>query len=267
MSIIPTRRFAIAVFLSTTSWLSVQGAEDEPPNVAKSEDVDCAFSYSHIGASDELDDVLSQIEKSVVPKLTKSGATLYAIWTPVANSKQFPERGKFKGLDHSELILMLAWPKESVHAKELDTALKSLRGLKTVNTRILDTIFLAKRKNGFGVPTPEGFYVHRENHYPPEDVGKVVQLSKEAWKLWDHFWGTQVIGLFRDRSEGDKVAKLVRITWYPNQGVWESSHDRTNKDPKVVAIKKLYNKIFKDRIALRVPGSPSEAFATDRLVR
>ena len=149
---------------------------------------------------------------------------------------------------------MLAWPPEKVRGDLLDSALRALDGVGAVTTRTFDTIYLA---DGLHVPTGQGFYVHREERYRPENVNEVVRLSREAWKTYEPAFGMRVIGLFRERVDSADVAKLLRIAWYRSFEAWTESR-QFQRDPESM-------QRFLERSRMELDGS-GVAIATDRAV-
>jgi hypothetical protein len=222
-----------------------------PEETVESENLNHVFTYSLIETEKDRETVLNRVRAEVIPGMVKAGATVYAIWIP---PEQVPEHRGIKGLQPHEVILMLAWPKNTDKVESLDTALKSIEGVKQVTTRTFDPIYLVDKRN---VPTGTGFYVHRPDRYLPKNLDRVVLLSKQAWKTFDPKWGTKVIGLFRERPENEAEARLLRIVWYPSPERWLETRN-FDQEPNS-------EKIFGERETLSLKRG-RRATITDRFV-
>lgn len=214
---------------------------------------DPEFTYTLVTGSADAPDLVRGIQRTVTPAVERSGAKLYAIWTPAEK----PESGAaFAGLAANQVIVMLAWPgRAASRIPMLDAAIRKVARVTGVSSRVFIPIYLA---DGLKVPTGGGFYVHREEHYARNNVEEAVRLSRESWRTFEPFWGTKVIGLFRESPDPPGFANLNRIAWYPSFKVWSDTRD-FRKDPESA-------KRFEARDKLKVDG-PGVAIATDRVIR
>jgi len=209
------------------------------------------FSYSILDT--ELDSValLAMVRNDILSEQALNGGVVYATWVVAKKPVDAP----FAGLAENQLGLMVAWPKDQLQQVDvLSEALQSIDAVTTVTSRLFEAIYLPA---GLSVPTKAGFYVHREEKYTLEHVDDAVRLSKEAWKTWQPYWGTTVIGLFREMGGVTNVANLNRIVWYPSYDAWLDT--RNFAEDKASAIR------FRQRREMLVPGS-GIAIATDRML-
>lgn len=208
------------------------------------------FTYSLIETDGDLAEVIRGIDSTITTAMGLSGAIPYALWTPVAKPADAP----FAGLADNRVILMLAWPRPATGlVASLETALKTLPGVSLVTTKIYVPIYLA---DGLAMPTGEGFYVHRDEHYPITGMNEAVRLSREAWVTWEPHWGVKVAGLFREQGVADDIAQLNRIAWYPSYEAWLAT--RNNDDVES-------QRRFRERRQYLIEGS-GVAVASDRHV-
>jgi len=228
--------------------------------VAQVDADDSAFTYSIIDLTSDRAAVIALLEARVMPTVMEAGAKPYSVWLPLevteealrrALSSAGGARTPFTPLGEAQLGLMLAWSGQGVQVEVLDSALMDLDGVEAVTTRTFDPIYLAA---GLRVPTGPGFYIHRESRNRAEDVADVVRLSEEAWETFELTFGARVTGLFRERTDSDDVARLLRIVWYRSLEGWLES--RGNRDPES-------RQRFMERNRMRLEGS-GVAIATDR---
>lgn len=207
------------------------------------------FSYSIIESNLQTDELLELARYDILMEASRSGGVIYATWSVAEKPADAP----FAGLDENQLGLMLAWPNNARDAAEDFMAELDASGdLSVVSSRLFDAVYLPF---GLSVPTGEGFYVHREAMYAPEDESEAFRLSEEAWVTWEPRWEVTVIGLFRE-LDTDGYSNLNRIVWYPSYEHWRATRDN---DDEASAIR------FRQRRALRLPGTNSGvAIATDR---
>lgn len=207
------------------------------------------FSYSIVSGASDIRDALQQLQQDVLPVIEQRGARVFAIWLPATK----PDDAPFAGLEDTQFGLMLAWPIDAQQQVGwLDSTLQSIDPNSTVESRIFEPLFLA---SGLAVPAAAGFYVHREEHYAPDDVSEAVRLSREAWQTWEPAYGVRVVGLFREVPMADDFVNLNRIVWYPSYEVWLDTRN-FEQDPESA-------RRFRDRRQLLIEGS-GIAIATDR---
>lgn len=237
---------AILCILSSTLFSAISYSQSSQPSAVMQNTI---FTYSIIESSLQKDELLERARRDILMEASRKGGVIYATWSAAAK----PTNAPFAGLEANQLGLMLAWPKESRSlADAFVTRLESIAEVSVVSSRLFDAIYLPF---GLSVPTGEGFYVHREAKYAPEDEDEVFRLSEEAWVTWEPRWEVTVIGLFRE-LETDGFSNLNRIVWYPSYEHWRATRDN---DDEASATR------FRQRRALRLPDSDSGiAIATDR---
>ncbi|MEX2131543.1 MAG: hypothetical protein WD772_08645 [Pseudohongiellaceae bacterium] len=212
--------------------------------------LDFQFTYSIIDSSAELTAVIAGIRDEVLTAMRLSGATPFALWTPVEK----PDDAPFAGLNANQVILMLAWNRPATDlVPSLETVLRTVSGVSNVSTRVYTPLYLT---DGLNVPTDTGFYVHRDEFYSADNVDEVFRLSREAWVTFEPAFGVKVVGLFREIPEQDGIARLNRIFWYPDYAGWGNSRN-FGIDPES-------QRRFQERRQYQVEGS-GIAIATDRL--
>ncbi len=67
-----------------------------------------------------------------------------------------------------------------------------------------------------------GIYVFRWFWVNPTDIDEIVDLSNEAWTLFEGGFDTEVQGLFKGVSD---KSRMLLITWYKDLSVWEASRN------------------------------------------
>lgn len=218
------------------------------PESATAEDYQ--FSYSLIASSGPAMALSEAILGGVLQNPRLAEARLYALWSPVEK----PAAAPFAGLDQDQVILMLAWPAPATpRVGGLDSVLAGLPGVQTVTTRVYTAEYLS---SGLQVPTSDGFYVHRDEHYPIASAGEAIRLSREAWVTWEPHWGVKVVGLFRELGDEDGIARLNRIAWYPSYDVWLATRNNDDEGSR---------ERFRARRQYLIEGS-GVAVATDRVM-
>lgn len=88
-----------------------------------------------------------------------------------------------------------------------------------VNTRVLDIL-----TRGDTPPDPArgGIVTHRWFILPPQHVAEMVAITTEAWTGFEGDTGSEPLGLWQDRAEGEP-AHVLLMTWYPSLAHWEQS--------------------------------------------
>ncbi len=88
-----------------------------------------------------------------------------------------------------------------------------------VNTRVLDIL-----TRGETPPDPArgGIVTHRWFILPPRNVAEMVAITTEAWTGFEGDTGSEPLGLWQDRAEGEP-AHVLLMTWYPSLSHWERS--------------------------------------------
>ncbi len=233
-------------------------------NAGEADDSSYAFTRTHIETSKA--DVLEKIQSDVMPKVEQAGGLLYAIWTPpeelpdpkhpiLAKASEIRERPvEIPQMADDQFIIMFAWPKDAIKSEALDAAISRVDGIEKATTRNFDPIFL---ENGLSIPTGHGYYTHREQRFSSENIPKAIQLSKEAWRTWECYWGADTIALFRARTESEQHGELLRIAWYPTAERWVETR-ASKREPES-------RKRFQERKQLQLPEG-SRIFGTDRVV-
>ena len=179
----------------------------------------------------------------------EAGGSVYAIWNSVVLADDAP----FNGLVENDFIAMLSFDSGSTSVVDrVDSLFKE-------NTRIVGPVtklyYSVDLRVSGTVSTPEGFYVHRDEHYPINAMNTAVSLSQRAWETWEDYWQVKVVGLFRQVDDEQGVAKLNRIVWYPSYEVWQSTRNNTDAQSR---------DRFRERRQLLIEGS-GVAVATNRL--
>ncbi len=233
-------------------------------NAGEADDSRYAFTRTHIETSKA--DVLEKIQSDVVPKVEQAGGLLYAIWTPpeelpdpkhpiLVKASEIRERPvEIPQMTDDQFIVMFAWPKDAIKSEALDAAISLVDGIEKATTRNFDPIFL---ENGLSIPTGHGYYTHREQRFSSEDIPKVIQLSNEAWRTWEPYWGADTIALFRARTDSKQRGELLRIAWYPTAERWVETR-ASKREPES-------RKRFQKRKQLQLPEG-SRIFGTNRVV-
>lgn len=209
------------------------------------------FSYSIIDTTTATDALVAALQSDVLPAILEPEEKLFAIWMPVEK----PDDAPFAGLAANQIGLMLAWPDSTVpEIAALDRVLAAQSGVTKVETRMFEALYLA---DGLDIPTENGFYVHREEHYGLADMEEAVRLSQEAWVTWEPAFGVKVIGLFREILADADFVNLNRIAWYPSYEGWLETRNTTT-DPESA-------RRFRDRRQILIEGS-GIAIAADRVL-
>lgn len=88
-----------------------------------------------------------------------------------------------------------------------------------VNTRVLTIL-----TRGETPPDPArgGIVTHRWFILPPDNVSEMVAITTEAWTGFEGDTGSEPLGLWQDRAEGEP-AHVLLMTWYPSLAHWEQS--------------------------------------------
>ena len=179
----------------------------------------------------------------------EAGGSVYAIWNSVVLADDAP----FNGLVENDFIAMLSFDSGSTLVVDrVDSLFKGNTRIVQPVTKLYQSVDL--RVSGT-VSTPEGFYVHRDEHYPINAMNTAVSLSQRAWETWEDYWQVKVVGLFRQVDDEQGVAKLNRIVWYPSYEVWQSTRNNTDAQSR---------DRFRERRQLLIEGS-GVAVATNRL--
>ena len=216
---------------------------------AQSQSPGLEFSYSLIDVEIPVESVIQQLYENLLPEVTSSGTSLFAIFTPVTKPGDAP----FAGLATNQLVLMLAFTGDAAaQLPELESKLLALAGVKTVASKLYQPVYLP---DGPRIVTGAGFYVHRDEHYALADLDEAVRLSREAWRTWEPAFGVKIAGLFREMPDLDGIVRLNRIAWYPSYEVWLDTRN-FEKDPES-------QQRFAERRQYLIPGS-GIAVATDR---
>ncbi len=210
-------------------------------------DLSVTFTYSILNV-DDVPAVATALEQFSVPE-----TTTYALWTP----RDLADATPFAGLLPNQLAFMLAWQDDTDAEAVLSERLSAIDGIRDFDTTTYESVYLSDELR---VPTAEGFYVHRDEWYRPEDVARAVQLSKEAWTTFEPTFGVRITGLFRERPDAPRagpaiVASLLRIVWYPSEAAWLDSRN-FQRDP-------ASQRRFAERRTIQVEGS-GIALATNR---
>ena len=130
------------------------------------------------------------------------------------------------GFASNEAVVLLRFPdaRAADRLRELDQA----PGVDTLHPeRLIPTI----RPAGDATLKSGGIYVHRWFTVDAESVADFIDLSNRAWTNFEGSYDTAIFGLFTaettaaDLREG--VGRLLLLTWYASQGVWEASRDQT----------------------------------------
>ena len=229
----------VLLFFSMTA--SGQSAQESPESLY--------FSYTHVTLSQSSSAPEADLSAFIAAIAEEVGGAVYAIWSPVELSEGAP----FSGLNSGEYIAMLRFDSPKYpSADQLNKRFSQALQAHQVTTRIYAPVDL--RIVG-ALSTPEGFYVHRDEHYSLEDMNSAVSLSQRAWSTWEAYWQVKVVGLFRQIDEDEDVAKLNRIVWYPSYEHWQAT--RNNSDTQSA-------ERFRERRQLLIEGSGA-AVATNRL--
>lgn len=88
-----------------------------------------------------------------------------------------------------------------------------------VNNRVLTIL-----TRGETPPDPArgGIVTHRWFILPPQHVAEMVAITTEAWQGFEGDTGSEPLGLWQDRAEGEP-AHVLLMTWYPSLSHWEQS--------------------------------------------
>lgn len=176
------------------------------------------FTYSEVRTRNDWTTALQAFRDQALPGIVEQGGLLVGVWHEVPLKDDAP----FERLGPNELLVMIAWPDESVDAPSgrADRALTVLDEVVRVRTRLFRSTVRPERVSELSRP---GFFVHRLSTFAPEDINTVIRLSVEAWQTFEPTFGAEVIGLFRETPDRDGTAQMLRIAWYRSYEGWQES--------------------------------------------
>lgn len=105
------------------------------------------------------------------------------------------------------------WPGEPPAPDATDPDIAALR------TRVLTIL-----TRGETPPDPArgGIVTHRWFILPAAKVAEMVAITTEAWVGFEGDTGSEPLGLWQDRAQGEP-AHVLLMTWYPSLAAWEGS--------------------------------------------
>jgi hypothetical protein len=176
------------------------------------------FTYSEVRTRNDWAPALQAFRDQALPGIVEQGGLLVGVWHEVPLEDDAP----FERLGPNELLVMIAWPDESVDGPSgrADRALNVLDEVIRVRTRSFRSTVRPERVSELSRP---GFYVHRLGTFAPDDINEVIRLSVEAWQTFEPTFGAEVMGLFRETPDRDGTAQMLRIAWYRSYEGWQES--------------------------------------------
>jgi hypothetical protein len=209
---------------------------------------DLLYTYTSFTIADANDSSPAVIAASISNLAESLNGSIYALWSPTTLAEDAP----FKGLTKNRYIAMLSFTNDVlISSKLVDSLLEEETLIAESSTKLYSSIELRVREL---LSTPDGFYVHRDEHYRVEHMDAAVSLSRRAWATWEDYWQVKVVGLFREIDEDADIAKLNRIVWYPSYEHWQATRNNTDTQSR---------DRFRERRQLLIDGS-GVAVATNR---
>ena len=203
------------------------------------------FTYSEVRTRNDWTPALEVFRAQALPVIVQQGGQLVGVWRAVPLADDAP----FERLGPNELIVMIAWPDPAAEnpSARADQALNASDEVVQVRSRLFRATVRPQRVRELTRP---GFYVHRFSTFAADDVNTVIRLSVEAWQTFEPTFGAEVMGLFRETTDPDGRAQMLRIAWYRSYESWQDSR-MFGRDPSS-------QQRFRERGALRID---SEGFA------
>ena len=189
-------------------------------------------------------DLVDELRDSTLPTLEAAGAVVYGLWAAAAEHDE-----NFTEISDSRVVVMLAWAE--VETELLAAEFGALADVSTVQTRLWEPSLRGDER-----PPGPGFYVHRFEQYPTEDLDEALSLSESAWVTSEPTFENLVVGVWQELEVNDGLVWTVRIAWYEDLNHWYDSRNFA-RDPESFLK-------FAQRALLQVDDEPWSASLLER---
>jgi hypothetical protein len=183
--------------------------------------------------------VLTHIESVGVPAIVGQGGRLFGLFKPLL------------GLSLNHAIVIVEWPDDARATTSGGHVLAGLEGATLVQHDLWEATL--RPDAGALLPHVHGLYSHRWFDVRVCDLPRFLELSGTSWDNFETAHGSQVIGLWRSRTQpAPGVARMRLTAWYQDMAAWERSR-WFNK----TAGAEIANANFAERAALTLDSAVS----------
>ncbi len=192
--------------------------------------------------------VLAGLREQVAAALAADGGRLYGVFLPQI------------GLAAGEGVVISVWPDRDALGRG---ALAALRSVDEIVSCERERLVATVRPESARPPPVGGVYAHRTFELLEADWPEFLELSQQAWPVFEKDFEARVIGLFRSLDVEPPRARALLLTRYGSLADWEQSRmagERSDEQERVRACFQRRHELTRSTIVITTqlaPGSRS----------